>query len=131
MATPETLDVTRYTGDPQELINKANSTADVHGSLEKHLGLLAFTQDELYTAIVSAGAGKAVYNVLGEAHRKGKALSATLASIIQQLKKQGVEVDASDLEGAAKMQRLMGGDGIDQGGAWSNADPSKIKDFAS
>ncbi|NNH73232.1 hypothetical protein HLB23_25810 [Nocardia uniformis] len=114
-----------YTGDPAALQSSANNTAACLGELESHLKALAATQDELHTAVVSQGAGNAIYNTLGNAHVRGLSLAGTLQQIVDGLSDTGVKVDLEDLEGAARVNAAMGDDGVVDGGAgassWTSA----------
>ncbi|MFE9575215.1 hypothetical protein ACFYO1_02420 [Nocardia sp. NPDC006044] len=110
-----------FTGDAHQMQNSANQTAACCGELESHLKSLSFVQDELHAAVVSQGAGNAIYNTLGNAHTSGLSLAGTLQQIIDALNVAGVQVDAQDMEGAAHVNAVLGADGHVDGGTWANS----------
>ncbi|MEV6280161.1 hypothetical protein [Nocardia sp. NPDC051832] len=113
--------------DEVRLQNTANNTAACLGELESHLKALSFVQDELRVAVVSQGAGHAIYNALGQAHAAGRPLATVLQHLSDQLKKTGYSVNIEDLEGAAKVNAALGGDGVVDAGGWSTADTAKVQ----
>ncbi|WP_331723063.1 hypothetical protein [Nocardia sp. NBC_00511] len=98
-----------YTGDPARLQSSANSTTQCLNELENQLTALSNVQDDLHQAVVSAGTGAAIYNTLGDAWQKGKALAGTLGDIVTQLSQTGVRVDAQDIENASHVNSSVGG----------------------
>lgn len=107
-----------FNGDPEVLRGTANHTAACLGELESHLKALMGVQDELYAAVVSRGTGSAIYRTLGEAHHSGTVLAGTLQQIVDELSQTGVSVDAQDLEGAGRVNALLGDDGEVDAGTW-------------
>ncbi|MGF6887639.1 hypothetical protein ABIA39_006256 [Nocardia sp. GAS34] len=110
-----------YTGDPQLLQKGANDTASCLGELESQLRALSNVQDLLQAAVQSDHTGQKIYSALGNAWTQGKSLAGTLEQISEGLARSGVQVDAEDLQGAAKIaaQQATGdGSGADLGN-WS------------
>lgn len=115
-----------YTGDPARLQSSADNTAACLGELESHLKALTNVQDELHAAVVSSGAGSAIYNSLGNAWQSGKSLAGTLQEIVTELKNTGVQVHSQDLEGAGRINAALGADGGVDAGTWSTSSAAKI-----
>lgn len=116
-----------FEGDHDKIQSAANNTAGCLGELENHLTALSNVQDELQIAVQGA-AGRAMYDSLSETYMKGKSLAGTLNDIIDMMKKTGISIQASDLEGVGKVLAAAGGDGSVDAGSWSS-DASKIKSF--
>ncbi len=116
----ETHDGITFNGDPQKMKTSANNTAACQGELEVRLSALAGVQDELHAAVVSKGAGDAIYNALGNAHTAGKSLSQTLQEIISTLGDFSVKADAQDTDAGSQIARA-GNDGVSGGSTWSGS----------
>ncbi|MFB8005975.1 hypothetical protein [Nocardia sp. NPDC056000] len=120
-----------YTGEPEKLHQVGVSTEGCHLELEGYLSALTNVQDELHAAVVSKGAGSAIYVALGDAHQKGKSLSSTLNEIVTELRSTGVKIESSDLDGASMMNSAAVAH--DGGGGWSGSSaaslPPKISAF--
>ncbi|WP_280265227.1 hypothetical protein [Nocardia wallacei] len=111
-----------YIGEPDELRGSAKTTGDRLDVLEGLLKNLTGVQDELRAAVVSKGAGDAIYNTVGNAHERGKSLAGTLAKIISDLNQAGVKVESDDLAGAQqilKAEALEAQPGYQAGEDWT------------
>ncbi|WP_306355961.1 MULTISPECIES: hypothetical protein [unclassified Nocardia] len=115
-----------FDAEPEVLTNNATHAAACLGELEGNLKTLASSQDELHTAVVSAGAGQAIYNTLGNAHAAGVKLAGTLQQIIDALTDSGGKIEMADLDAQARVYAAAGADGILDGGTaagtWTVAD---------
>ncbi|GAB2693877.1 hypothetical protein [Nocardia thraciensis] len=121
-----------YVGEPDELKGSAQQTSDRLDELERQLKSLVGVQDELRAAVVSKGAGDAIYTTVGNAHERGKALAGTLSKIITDLNQAGVKVEADDLQGAQQILRseAAGENWTGGQGSWSDGqmqDAAKFK----
>ncbi|NKY87247.1 hypothetical protein [Nocardia veterana] len=117
----ETHNGITFNGDPHKMQTTANNTHGCHVELEARLSALANLQDELHAAVVSQGAGSAIYNALGNAHTKGKALSSTLQEIVTTLSDFGVNAQVTDDDIRNQINRAAAEGGLSDG-TWSGSE---------
>lgn len=113
-----------FDAEPELLNATATRAAGCLGQLEGNLKTLSSVQDELHAAVVSKGAGNAIYNTLGNAYQSGVKLGGSLQGISEALSESGAVIQATDDEVQASII-AAGADGVldvgEVGGSWGSA----------
>ncbi|WP_328404158.1 hypothetical protein [Nocardia sp. NBC_00403] len=91
--------------DPLKMKTMSDQGEDCNTNLKAQLNRMNESQDELYVA-VKGQTGNAIYKAFTTAYESGTALHQSLQGIMQELRGQGVEIDAADQDTAAEYARL-------------------------